>query len=419
VQRALVDRLRNRTNIVMSVAAPLVLGGAMAAMLRGPDVPYTYAGNTALGRFFFLSTIVFVFFGLMASVNEIIKELALIRRERVSGFRAGQYVAAKTLAFLPFSILQVAIYALLAAVVLQFPYQVPPDVAIRSPLPYPYYFALVLFLVAQASFALGLLISSFLRTQAAAFNWIPLVIIPQILLGGVFVEYQDLPKLVNRVVPEYAEVTFSRWAYEALLAGEKDLNPADLQNVDTISGLRLAYAAAGRPFDLAALIERPRARWQATPGLTLPPPFISAAVMHDALLERLRLYDRTADAELLEGAYRRLDRRTYALRPDLPPDVEERLPRILMSPETGWWASAFSTRGVNATLEAERQQANLPDPEHVPRWRALLTDRSDYPARVRLLGDAPVRVAVWNAGVLVVMTLGCHLVSVLRLRVQH
>ena len=160
VMRAFIDRGRDRTNIAMSVAAPLSLGLVMAGMLRGPDIPYTYSGNSALSRFLFLSTIVFVFFGLMASVNEVIRELPLIRRERVSGFNASRYVLAKTLAFFPFSLLQVAVYCALATFVLQFPYRAPAYSPLQPALPFPWYFAFIALLVVQAAFALGLLVST-------------------------------------------------------------------------------------------------------------------------------------------------------------------------------------------------------------------------------------------------------------------
>ncbi len=419
IQRAFVDRARTRTNIVMSVAAPSLLAAVMAAMLRGPDEPYRYAGNSALGKFFFLTTIVFVFFGLMASVNEVIRELALIRRERIAGFRPAQYVAAKTIAFLPFSILQVGIYTGLSAVILRFPWHAPPYSPLQPIVPFPWYFALVAFLVVQASFALGLLLSACLRSQAAAFNWIPLVIIPQILLGGVFVNFSEMPKLVNRVVPEYAELTFSRWAYEALLAGEKGLNPSDAFNADTIYALKRAIDARGGVFDLHALVEKPRDRWRSEPALPLPPQRLSANVLHNTLIHDLRIVDRTDEAALLERSYDARDRRTYVLRPDLPAATLDRLAAILMSPDAGWWGSAFATAGVNASLEAVRQAANAPDPEPVSGWRAVLTDRSDFPALTRRVGTSDVPVALWNVLVLAAMAGLCHAASAVRLKYQR
>src|SRR5262245_30013466 len=332
IGRAFLDRVRNRTNIVMSVAAPLLLAWVMGSMLRGPDENYMYSGNIALPRFLFLSTVVFVFFGLMASVNEVIREIALIRRERIAGFKPAQYIAAKTIAFLPFSLVQVAAYTVVASLVLQFPYRAPSYSPIQPLLPFPWYFGLVGFCVVQAAFALGLLLSSCLRTQAAAFNWIPLIIVPQILLGGVFVEFPEMPKAFNRVVPEYAEVVFSRWGYEALLAGEKMLNPADQFNADTILALKQAAESSGRQFDRQAVVDGPRDRWRAEPAMRLPPPHISTAVMQHTLLRQLRVFDRLDDVRLLEYGYKAVDRHKYELRSDLPQPTRDLIAKVLLSP---------------------------------------------------------------------------------------
>jgi ABC-type multidrug transport system ATPase subunit len=419
IQRAFVDRSRDRTNIVMSVAAPLVLAAAMAGMLRGPDEPYRYAGNTALAKFFFLTTIVFVFFGLMASVNEVIRELALIRRERIAGFKPAQYVAAKTVAFLPFSVVQVGIYTLLASAILHFPGRAPSYSPLQPLVPFSWYFALVAFLILQASFALGLLLSACLRSEAAAFNWIPLVIIPQILLGGVFVNFAELPKFANRVVPEYAELTFSRWGYEALLAGEKGLNPSDAFNADTILAMKQAIDARGGVFNLHDLVEVPRDRWRSEPALPLPPARLSANVLYNTLIRKLRITDRTEDATFLERSYDARDRRTYVLRQNLPPGTTERLAGTLMSPDVGWWGSTFATAGVNESLDAIRQAAAAPDPEPASGWRTVVVDHSDFPVTTRRVGSAVVPVAIWNLLVLTAMAALCHAASALRLKYQR
>lgn len=422
VQRAFIDRTRNRTNIVMSVAAPLLLGASMAALLRGPDVPYRYASNAALPKFLFLSTIVFVFFGLMASVNEVIRELPWIRRERIAGAKASQYVIAKTLAFLPFSILQVVIYTALASLILRFPYRAPSYLVIQPLVPFAWYFALVLFCIAQAAFALGLLLSAFLRTQAAAFNWIPLVIIPQILFGGVFIDYTEMPTIVNQVVPEYAELTFSRWGYEALVAGERDFNPSANLNADTRYALRLAYEARGQRFDERALIEIPRARWQSEPAFDTPPLRISSAVIEKTLLPLLRRSGRPTteralgDAEQFKEAYRPGVQRTSVLRSGLSDRTSTRVAELLMGYETEWWASRFSTQGTNTLLESQLESPNAPEPKRESTVRAWLTDRNPFPARLHAIGTVNVRVVYWNISVLIAMAVGCHILSMLRLK---
>jgi hypothetical protein len=89
-----------------------------------------------------------------------------------------------------------------------------------------------------------------------------------------------------------------------------------------------------------------------------------------------------------------------------------------MSPDTGWWGSTFAARAVNATLESARSDANAPDPERTSSLRQILTDRSDFPATVRVIDGAPVPVVLWNILVLFVMTVVCHVLSILRLKYE-
>jgi hypothetical protein len=138
--------------------------------------------------------------------------------------------------------------------------------------------------------------------------------------------------------------------------------------------------------------------------------------MEDTLLRLLRVFDRTTDATLLEQTYRRVDRRTYELRNDVTAADEAKIAGILMSPDTGWWASAFSTGAVNATLESMRQAANVPVPSSGSTLRDLLVDRNDFPSRVRIVGSTAIPVTRWNALVLLGMITACHGLSILHLR---
>ncbi len=80
----------------------------------------------------------------------------------------------------------------------------------------------------------------------AAFNIIPLIIIPQIIFGRMFVEFSGMGKILHKNVPVYSNLTFSRWSYEALLSGSEVFNPL-FQATDTngINALREAMARRG------------------------------------------------------------------------------------------------------------------------------------------------------------------------------
>jgi hypothetical protein len=78
---------------------------------------------------------------------------------------------------------------------------------------------LVLFSVAVFSNLLGLNISSALDSVVAIYILIPLLLIPQILLCGVIVKFDDLQSknAVRDAVPIAGEIMVSRWAFEALV----------------------------------------------------------------------------------------------------------------------------------------------------------------------------------------------------------
>ncbi|HCY01357.1 MAG TPA: ABC transporter, partial [Bacteroidales bacterium] len=65
---------------------------------------------------------------------------------------------------------------------------------------------------------LGLNISAGLNSVVAIYITIPFILVPQILLSGTVVQFDNLhPSITNRVyVPVVGDVMVSRWAYEAL-----------------------------------------------------------------------------------------------------------------------------------------------------------------------------------------------------------
>jgi len=77
---------------------------------------------------------------------------------------------------------------------------------------------LVLFSSACFANMLGLIISSVMKSVVAIYITIPLLLVPQILLSGTVVDFDNLnSSLTRRVyVPVIGDVMTSRWAYEAL-----------------------------------------------------------------------------------------------------------------------------------------------------------------------------------------------------------
>ena len=77
---------------------------------------------------------------------------------------------------------------------------------------------LVLFSAWVSSNLLGLVISDSFKTVVTIYILIPFLVIPQILLSGIIVKYENInPKIASPAsIPIYGEIITARWAYEAL-----------------------------------------------------------------------------------------------------------------------------------------------------------------------------------------------------------
>ena len=102
-----------------------------------------------------------------------------------------------------------------------------------------------MFITALTGACLGLLVSSLVHDSRTALNAIPLLLIPQIILGGALIKYEEMNKNLDFVYsvsrylvknddgesPSKLKVPFIchfmplRWSYEAMLISQAKLNP--------------------------------------------------------------------------------------------------------------------------------------------------------------------------------------------------
>jgi len=77
---------------------------------------------------------------------------------------------------------------------------------------------LVLFSSWAAANVMGLLISDSFKTVVTIYILIPILVIPQIILSGIIVKYEELNPQISspKRIPFYGEVITARWAYEGL-----------------------------------------------------------------------------------------------------------------------------------------------------------------------------------------------------------
>lgn len=190
--------------LITLLEAPLL--ALICALLThyAPEDGYTIMNNQNLVSYFFMAIIVATFLGMSGSAEEIIKDRALLKREKFLGLSYKSYIWSKILFMAGVSLVQTLLFLLVGNGVMGI-----------SCLFWEWW--LILFVTALLSSLIGLLLSQWLRSVVAIYITIPLLLIPQILLCGLVVEFTDLaPKSHTANVPVIGDVIPSRWAFEAL-----------------------------------------------------------------------------------------------------------------------------------------------------------------------------------------------------------
>ncbi len=167
---------------------------------------YVFAQNINIPIFFFMAVVVALFLGLSVSAEEIIKDRRILEREKFLNLSSFSYLKAKILVLFMLSAYQMLTFVLISESILE----------IRG---MTFRFWLVLFSTATASNLLGLNISSAFKNVITIYILIPLILVPQMLLGGGMIKYEDIyPPLTNQqYVPMIGDLMISRWAYEAIV----------------------------------------------------------------------------------------------------------------------------------------------------------------------------------------------------------
>lgn len=205
--RDLRARLANRPYLAITLLEPPLLGLVLGVVSRGAfGGGYSFYDNRNVPVFLFMSVIVALFLGLSVSAEEICRDARIRQREQFLHLSWWSYIHSKSLYLALAAGLQMLLYLAVALPVVEVP-----GMFLKS--------WAVLFACALASCLLGLNISASLRSAVTIYILIPLLLIPQMLLSGLIIPYDDLiaANSVHRNVPLYADLLPARWGYEALV----------------------------------------------------------------------------------------------------------------------------------------------------------------------------------------------------------
>ena len=215
--RNILNKLKNRTNLIVTFMAAPVLAILISVVLRYAPAgeSYSFAQNINMKIFIFISIIVFIFLGLSNSLDEIFSEKRILMREKKLRVRSSLYLIVKNITLAIFAFVQAAIYCIIAGFILE----------IRG-----VFFVYVGYLLLSAfiGFSIGLLASALIKDRKAMINILPLVLIPQMIFAGAVIEFEKMNRVVKvnpeSVIPEFCHIMPSRWLFEGLFTAQAKLN---------------------------------------------------------------------------------------------------------------------------------------------------------------------------------------------------
>ena len=203
----IIDKQYLLINLLEAPLLAFILGWFTRYNAGTPEDPgkYIFSENVNLPVYIFMSVIVALFLGMMVSAEEIIRDRKILLRESYLHLSKMSYYNSKIVFLMLLSAIQMAIYVWIGNSILQIK-----GMFIQ--------YWLMLFLVALVANILGLNISASMRSVVSIYILIPLLLVPQIILGGAMIHFEKLNSQLSnpRYVPVVGDIMPSRWAYEAL-----------------------------------------------------------------------------------------------------------------------------------------------------------------------------------------------------------
>ena len=204
--RNVLSKLTNKQYLIINLfEAPLL------AFILGFFTKYTSYGSYVFGDnknypvFLFMAVVVSMFIGLSVSAEEIIRDKKILQREQFLNLSRNAYLFSKIMFLFLLSAIQTITFVLLGNYVLEIQ-----GMTLS--------FWLILFSTSCFSNMIGLNISSGLNSVITIYILIPLILVPQLLLGGAMIKFDDLHGgITDKVyVPVIGDLMTTRWAYEAM-----------------------------------------------------------------------------------------------------------------------------------------------------------------------------------------------------------
>ncbi|MCQ2156410.1 MAG: ATP-binding cassette domain-containing protein [Bacteroidales bacterium] len=208
LERTFKAKLSNTQYILITLLEAPLLALICGFLTRyAPATGYTVMDNKNIVSYFFMAVIVAVFIGMSGSAEEIIRDRLLLKREKFLNLSYKAYIFSKIIFAAGVALLQTALFIVVGNLLMGLHGM------------FLMWWA-ILFVSSLLSSLIGLLLSQCMGSVVAIYITIPILLIPQILLCGLVVDFSDLNgNSTTDNVPVIGEVIPSRWAFEAVAVG--------------------------------------------------------------------------------------------------------------------------------------------------------------------------------------------------------
>lgn len=209
-KRNLLSKISNRQYVLINfLEAPLLAFILGYFSKYSPEKVYAFSENINLPVYLFMSIVVSLFMGLTVSAQEIYKDRQILERESFLNLSRLSYINSKIVYLFSLSAIQTLSFVLIGNYILEIHGMT------------LYYWA-VLFTISCFANLIGLNISSALNSVINIYILIPFILVPQLLLGGAMIKFDELHHSLNnqKNVPIVGDMMASRWAYEALAVAQ-------------------------------------------------------------------------------------------------------------------------------------------------------------------------------------------------------
>lgn len=238
-RRYLKTKLRDRTGLLVMGFQPPFLAAVMGVLFPAPTV-----------EMLFMLSLSALWFGLSASVRELISDRVIWRRERRVGIGVAPYVASKVVVLAGFTAAQALVLTAANYLILG----MGGEFAFSFPL-----LLLTSVLTAWVGMATGLLVSAMWTSSEAAVGTLPLLLIPQIAFSSILLPLKDM----GAAAKACTWITFQRYTFDAAIkCGEQvgkrdrigDYDPQPINGALYDLGLKFSSKASDVGFELGQLL---------------------------------------------------------------------------------------------------------------------------------------------------------------------